>query len=63
MAFSFHRPRTDETSGPQLLQARWVLDGVAPEEWVNHAISALDQGFDGTALRNLRDWCGPLDGT
>lgn len=38
---------------PQLLQARWVLGGVAPEEWVDQAISALDQGFDGTALRQL----------
>jgi len=37
----------------QLLQARWVLGGVAPEEWVDQAISALDQGFDGTALRQL----------
>ena len=38
---------------PQLLQARWILGGVAPEEWVNQAISALDQGFDGNALRQL----------
>jgi hypothetical protein len=38
---------------PQLLQARWVLGGVAPEEWVDQAISALDQGFDGAALRQL----------
>lgn len=38
---------------PQLLQARWVLGGVAPEEWVDQAISALDQGLDGTALRQL----------
>jgi len=37
----------------RLLQARWVLGGVAPEEWVDQAISALDQGFDGTALRQL----------
>jgi hypothetical protein len=38
---------------PRLLQARWVLGGVAPEEWVDQAISALDQGFDGPALRQL----------
>jgi len=38
---------------PKLFQARWVLGGVAPEEWVDQAISALDQGFDGTALRQL----------
>lgn len=38
---------------PQLLQARWVLGGIAPEEWVDYAISALNRGFDGTALRQL----------
>jgi hypothetical protein len=38
---------------PQLLQARWVLGGVEPEQFVALAISALEQGFDGTALRQL----------
>jgi hypothetical protein len=36
-----------------LARTRWVLGGVAPEEWVDQAISALDRGFDGTALRQL----------
>jgi hypothetical protein len=48
---------------PQLLQARWVRDGVAPEEWVDQATSALDQGFDGTALRQLAGLVGQLNVT
>jgi hypothetical protein len=38
---------------PELLQARWVLGGVGADEWVNQAALALEQGFDGTALRQL----------
>ena len=39
---------------PRLLQARWVLSGVGPEEWVDQAALALDQGFDGTAVASIR---------
>jgi len=38
---------------PQLLQARWVLGGIEPERFVDIAVSALEQGFDGVALRQL----------
>jgi hypothetical protein len=38
---------------PELLQARWVLGGIEPEQFVAIAVSALEQGFDGTALRRL----------
>jgi hypothetical protein len=38
---------------PQLLQARWVLGGIDPEQFVELAVSALEHGFDGTALRQL----------
>ena len=38
---------------PELLQARWVLGGVWAGEWVDQAALALEQGFDGTALRQL----------
>jgi len=41
------------TLDPELLQARWVLGGIEPEQFVAIAISALEQGFDGTALRQL----------
>jgi hypothetical protein len=44
---------------PQLLQARWVLDGVTADEWVDQAVIALDQGFDGTALRQLAGLMNP----
>lgn len=44
---------------PQLLQARWVLGGVTAEEWVDRAVSALEQGYDGTALRQLAGLIGP----
>lgn len=37
----------------QLLQAKWVLGGVEPEQLVQAAVAALEQGFDGTALRQL----------
>jgi hypothetical protein len=38
---------------PELLQARWVLGGIEPEQFVEIAVSALEQGFDGTGLREL----------
>lgn len=38
---------------PELLQARWVLGGIEPEQFVAIATSALEQGFDGTALQQL----------
>jgi len=38
---------------PELLQARWVLGGIEPEQFVAIAVSALEQGFDGTALKQL----------
>jgi hypothetical protein len=38
---------------PQLLQARWVLGGLGADELVDQAALALEQGFDGTALRQL----------
>ena len=34
---------------PKLLQAKWVLGGIEPEEFVKIAISALERGLDGTA--------------
>jgi hypothetical protein len=37
----------------ELLQARWVLGGIEPEQFVAIAVSALEQGFDGTALQQL----------
>jgi hypothetical protein len=44
---------------PQLLQARWVLGGLAADELVNQAVLALEQGFDGTALRQLAGFVKP----
>ena len=38
---------------PELLQARWLLGGVGPDELTNQAEIALTQGFDGSALRQL----------
>jgi hypothetical protein len=38
---------------PKLLQARWLLGSVGPEELTNQAGIALLHGFDGTALRQL----------
>jgi hypothetical protein len=37
----------------ELLQARWVLGGIEPDELVRVALSALELGFNGTALRQL----------
>jgi hypothetical protein len=38
---------------PELLQARWVLGGIEPEQFVEIGVSALKQGFDGTALQQI----------
>jgi hypothetical protein len=38
---------------PELLQARWVMGGIRPEDLVGHAISALQQGFAGIALQQV----------
>lgn len=38
---------------PELLQARWVLGGIEPEQFVAIAVSALEQGYDGTALQQI----------
>ena len=38
---------------PELLQLRWVLEGITPETLPDQAALALGQGFDGTALRQL----------
>lgn len=37
----------------QVLQAKWVLGGVEPEQLVQAAVAALERGFHGTALRQL----------
>jgi hypothetical protein len=37
----------------ELLQARWVLGGIAPEQFVELAVSALEHGFGGTALQQV----------
>jgi hypothetical protein len=44
---------------PRLLQARWVLGGLTADEWVDQAALALDQGFDGNALRQLAGLMNP----
>jgi hypothetical protein len=38
---------------PELLQARWVLGDIRPEDLVSHALSALEQGFVGIALQQI----------
>jgi len=38
---------------PELLQARWVLGKMSADEVVEFAIRALEQNYDGTALRQL----------
>jgi hypothetical protein len=42
-----------EKFDPELLQARWVLGGIRSDDLPDLAVSALQQGFDGTALRQL----------
>lgn len=43
------RPNLD----PKILQARWVLGGIEPEQFVDLAVEALKQGFDGSALAQI----------
>jgi hypothetical protein len=38
---------------PELLQIKWVLGGLRPEDLPDQAAVALEHGFDGTALRQL----------
>jgi hypothetical protein len=38
---------------PELLQARWVLGGIDPEQFLQIAVLALEQGLDGPALQQL----------
>lgn len=42
-----------EKIDPELLQARWVLGGIRSDALPDLAVSALQQGLDGTALRQL----------
>jgi hypothetical protein len=44
---------------PQLWQARWVLGGVEPDEFVKMAISALENGLYGTALQQIAGLSAP----
>ncbi len=37
----------------ELLQARWVLGGINPEQMPDYAVKALQLGYDGTRLRQL----------
>ena len=46
-------PTPEQKIDPQLLQVRWVLGSLRPEELVEQAALALEQGFDGDALRQL----------
>ena len=47
---------------PEILQARWVLGGIEPARFVEIAISALEQGLDGRALRQLAGLSQPTKG-
>ncbi|HKD81397.1 MAG TPA: hypothetical protein VKH81_17010 [Candidatus Angelobacter sp.] len=42
-----------EKIDPGLLQARWVLNGIRPEDLPDLAALALEQGYDGSALSQL----------
>lgn len=44
---------------PKLLQIRWVLGGVRPEDMPDQAALALEHGFDGTALKQLAGLVSP----
>src|SRR5262249_24218964 len=43
----------DDKIDPEVLQARWVLGGIRADELPDQAALALEQGYDGTALRQL----------
>jgi hypothetical protein len=48
-------PRFD----PVLVQARWILGGLSPEELVSQALLALDQDFSGDALQQIAGLAKP----
>jgi hypothetical protein len=43
----------------EVLQARWILGGIEPQEFVDLAIYALQQGFDGPALQQIAGLSNP----
>ena len=43
----------------EVLQARWVLGGIEPQEFVDLAIYALQQGLDGPALQQIAGLSSP----
>ena len=45
--------RSESNLDLELLQAKWVLGGMEPEQLVRLAVSALQNGHDGTALQQL----------
>jgi len=47
---------------PELLQARWALGGIEPEQLVAIAVSALEQGFHGTATQQIAGLSRPTLG-
>jgi hypothetical protein len=48
-------PRFD----PELVQARWILGGLRPEDLVSQALSALEQDFSGIALQQIAGLVSP----
>jgi hypothetical protein len=44
---------------PELVQARWILGGLRPEDLVTRALSALQQDFSGIALQQLAGLVSP----
>jgi hypothetical protein len=44
---------------PALLQARWILGGLRPEDLVSQALSALQQDFSGIALQQIAGLVNP----
>jgi hypothetical protein len=43
----------DNDEQPEIVQAKWTLGGILPEDLSEFAVIALQRGFDGTALRQL----------
>jgi len=48
-----YHPLMAPSFDPEILQARWVLGGVDPEDLVRQALVALEQGYTGIALQQL----------
>jgi hypothetical protein len=46
----------------EVLQARWILGGIEPQEFVDLAIYALQQGFDMPALQQIAGLSNPTSG-